>query len=113
PRRYPIELQFCELQGLRACNYSPNIRKCNYRARLIGAGRWQQCPRFRSGVSLSSDVPSNPSQTVFTAAQQRAGAIALVAATFFWGSGFTWAKMGGETVHRVLGLPNGSPFGPI
>ena len=52
-------------------------------------------------------------QLGFTAAQQRNGAIALVAATFFWGSGFTWAKMGGETVHRVLDLPNGSPFGPL
>ncbi|MDB5330789.1 MAG: hypothetical protein JWP03_1940 [Phycisphaerales bacterium] len=55
----------------------------------------------------TSSVPSSPRSA------QRTAALALVLATFFWGSGFTWAKMGGEAVHRAAGLPDGSGFGPI
>lgn len=39
--------------------------------------------------------------------------VGLVLATVLWGCGFTWAKAAGEAVHRVVGLPDGSPFGPI
>jgi drug/metabolite transporter (DMT)-like permease len=34
-------------------------------------------------------------------------------ATVFWGCGFTWAKTAGAAVHRAVGLPEGSAFGPI
>lgn len=45
--------------------------------------------------------------------QRHRAAAALLLATVFWGCGFTWAKAAGETVHRALGLPDGSAFGPI
>jgi drug/metabolite transporter (DMT)-like permease len=31
----------------------------------------------------------------------------------FWGCGFTWAKAAGEAVHRAVGMPDGSMFGPV
>lgn len=40
-------------------------------------------------------------------------ALALLLATVLWGCGFTWAKAAGEAVHRAVGLPDGSAFGPI
>src|SRR5215218_787550 len=43
----------------------------------------------------------------------RTPALALVAATLFWGFGFTWAKMGGEAVNAAMGLGNGAYVGPI
>lgn len=46
-------------------------------------------------------------------AGQRAAALALVVGTLCWGCGFTWAKVGGQSIHQTLGLPQGSPFGPI
>jgi drug/metabolite transporter (DMT)-like permease len=39
--------------------------------------------------------------------------LALLLATLLWGCGFTWAKAAGDAVHRAVGLPNGSAFGPI
>lgn len=44
---------------------------------------------------------------------QRTAALALIIGTFCWGCGFTWAKGGGEAIHRTLALPNGALFGPI
>ena len=44
---------------------------------------------------------------------QRTAEIALIVATVFWGCGFTWAKGGADAIHRTLGLPQGTPFGPI
>lgn len=38
---------------------------------------------------------------------------ALLAATVFWGFGFTWAKEGGASANRLSGLPHGDPLGPI
>lgn len=43
----------------------------------------------------------------------RHAAMALLAATLFWGFGFTWAKMGGEAVNAAMGLPDGAYVGPI
>jgi drug/metabolite transporter (DMT)-like permease len=37
----------------------------------------------------------------------------LLLATVFWGAGFTWAKVGGETINQARGLPNGSALGPL
>ena len=37
----------------------------------------------------------------------------LAVATVLWGAGFTWAKAAGEGVHRAIGLPDGSMFGPV
>ncbi len=56
---------------------------------------------------------SSTGSVAFSARQQRTAALMLALATFFWGGGFTWAKMGGQAIHRTLGLPDGSPFGPI
>ncbi|MGB7160038.1 MAG: DMT family transporter [Tepidisphaeraceae bacterium] len=39
--------------------------------------------------------------------------LALVAATLFWGFGFTWAKLGGEAVNAAMGLRDGAYVGPI
>jgi drug/metabolite transporter (DMT)-like permease len=44
---------------------------------------------------------------------QRNAALALLLATVFWGCGFTWAKMGGEAIHRAVNLPDHSTFGPV
>jgi drug/metabolite transporter (DMT)-like permease len=46
-------------------------------------------------------------------ADRHRAAAALLLATVFWGCGFTWAKAAGEAVHRAVGLPDGSAFGPI
>ncbi|HEV2295734.1 MAG TPA: DMT family transporter [Tepidisphaeraceae bacterium] len=46
-------------------------------------------------------------------ATDRTPALALLAATLFWGFGFTWAKMGGEAVNAAMGLPDGAYVGPI
>jgi drug/metabolite transporter (DMT)-like permease len=43
----------------------------------------------------------------------RKAALALVVATLFWGFGFTWAKIGGESVNAAMNLPNGAYVGPI
>ena len=40
-------------------------------------------------------------------------ALALVAATLFWGFGFTWAKVGGGAVNAAMGLPDGAYVGPL
>lgn len=42
-------------------------------------------------------------------------AIALLVGTVFWGSGFTWAKIGGATINRLCGLEDsrGAAVGPI
>jgi drug/metabolite transporter (DMT)-like permease len=42
----------------------------------------------------------------------RVATIALLVATLLWGCGFTWAKVAGETVNRILGT-SGSPLGPV
>src|SRR5687767_6455199 len=46
-------------------------------------------------------------------ANDRAAVVALLTATVLWGGGFTWAKAAGEAVHRAVGLPDGSTFGPV
>jgi drug/metabolite transporter (DMT)-like permease len=47
------------------------------------------------------------------ARQIRRATVALLLATVLWGCGFTWAKAAGDAVHRTLGLPTGSAFGPV
>jgi len=54
-----------------------------------------------------TEIPSNSHPA------QRTAEIALVVATVFWGCGFTWAKGGADAIHHTLGLPQGTPFGPI
>lgn len=44
---------------------------------------------------------------------QRRATLALIAATFFWGAAFTWAKAGGETINRAAGMGVHSAIGPI
>jgi len=44
---------------------------------------------------------------------EHAAVFALLVATLFWGCGFTWAKAAGEAVHRAVGPPDGSTFGPV
>jgi drug/metabolite transporter (DMT)-like permease len=44
---------------------------------------------------------------------ERSAALALLAATLFWGFGFTWAKMGGAAVNAAMGLPDGAYVGPL
>ncbi|MDQ3439981.1 MAG: DMT family transporter [Planctomycetota bacterium] len=43
----------------------------------------------------------------------RTPALALLAATLFWGFGFTWAKMGGAAVNAAMGLADGAYVGPL
>jgi drug/metabolite transporter (DMT)-like permease len=43
----------------------------------------------------------------------RTAVVALLIATVFWGTGFTWAKAAGEAVNAAAGLTNGAPLGPI
>src|SRR5215210_4035115 len=43
----------------------------------------------------------------------RTPALALVAATLFWGFGFTWAKVGGAGVNAAMGLTDGAYVGPL
>ena len=62
---------------------------------------------------MESVTASIPLESPAERAQQRNATIALLVATLFWGSGFTWAKSGGEAVNRLLELPNGSAIGPI
>jgi drug/metabolite transporter (DMT)-like permease len=54
-----------------------------------------------------ADLPDNSNES------DRKAALALVAATLFWGFGFTWAKIGGESVNAAMNLPNGAYIGPI
>jgi len=54
-----------------------------------------------------ADLPINSNES------DRKAALALVAATLFWGFGFTWAKIGGESVNAAMNLPNGAYVGPI
>lgn len=54
-----------------------------------------------------------PADRPVAAAEIRRAALGLLAATVLWGCGFTWAKAAGDAVHRVVGLPPGSAFGPI
>lgn len=44
-------------------------------------------------------------------ADTRAATIALLVGTVFWGFGFTWAKVGGATINKLLGLPDGAGAG--
>src|SRR5438046_10673789 len=44
---------------------------------------------------------------------QRMATFALLTATLFWGCGFTRAKSAGAAVNEHMGLPHGSPLGPI
>ena len=69
--------------------------------------------RRAAGVPALEDKagPARPPGT--SEAEARRATIALLLATVLWGCGFTWAKAAGEAVHRVVGLPDGSPFGPI
>jgi drug/metabolite transporter (DMT)-like permease len=62
---------------------------------------------------IESESPPKPPVPGGSPRAQRAAAFALLLGTLFWGIGFTWAKQGGEAVHRVTGLPGGSGFGPI
>jgi drug/metabolite transporter (DMT)-like permease len=55
--------------------------------------------------------PARPAEP--TQSERHRAAAALLLATVFWGCGFTWAKAAGEAVHRALGLPDGSAFGPV
>ncbi len=54
-----------------------------------------------------AEVGSNASSN------DRTAPLALLAATLFWGFGFTWAKMGGEAVNAAMELPDGSYVGPL
>jgi drug/metabolite transporter (DMT)-like permease len=45
--------------------------------------------------------------------QQNLAAGALVLATVLWGSGFTWAKVGGATINHATGLGDGAALGPM
>jgi drug/metabolite transporter (DMT)-like permease len=54
-----------------------------------------------------------PARNGPTEAEAHRAAAALLVATVLWGCGFTWAKAAGEAVHRAVGLPDGSAFGPI
>jgi drug/metabolite transporter (DMT)-like permease len=70
--------------------------------------------RFRSqGAANLNDsvVPTDISSPSHRG--QRPAEIALIVATVFWGCGFTWAKAGADAIHHTLGLPQGTPFGPI
>jgi drug/metabolite transporter (DMT)-like permease len=62
--------------------------------------------------SLPLDYETAQAAESTESARHRAAG-ALLLATVFWGCGFTWAKTAGESVHRAVGLPNGSAFGPI
>jgi drug/metabolite transporter (DMT)-like permease len=62
---------------------------------------------------IESETPSTSRVHPVSVRTERIAALALLLGTLFWGSGFTWAKLGGDAVHRVTGLPGGSGFGPI
>jgi drug/metabolite transporter (DMT)-like permease len=62
------------------------------------------------GTTTLDPLPSVPGPTE---AEAHRAAAALLVATVLWGCGFTWAKAAGEAVHRAVGLPDGSTFGPI
>lgn len=62
-----------------------------------------------TGLHASAAAPPSPPAT----AHPHRAALALLLATVLWGVGFTWAKAAGEAVHRAVGLPDGSAFGPI
>jgi len=53
---------------------------------------------------LDSDHP--------TSRRAHVAALMLLLATVAWGFGFTWAKAGGETINRRLGLGVGAAIGP-
>jgi drug/metabolite transporter (DMT)-like permease len=44
---------------------------------------------------------------------QNLAAAALVLATLFWGTGFTWAKAGGATINHATSLGDGAALGPM
>ena len=69
-------------------------------------GRAADVPAFEDEAAAAR--PPRPSD-----AEARRATVALLLATVLWGCGFTWAKAAGEAVHRAVGLPDGSPFGPI
>ena len=48
-----------------------------------------------------------------SSAGERTPSLALLAATLFWGFGFTWAKMGGAAVNAAMGLADGAYVGPL
>src|SRR5439155_19859074 len=58
-------------------------------------------------VTLNYETPPK------AATGKRAATLALLAATLFWGCGFTWAKQAGAAVNSLAGLPPGAPLGPI
>lgn len=60
-----------------------------------------------------SNSPLGALPAATSAAAQRNASLALALATVFWGSGFTWAKIGGQAVQQAAGLPPGALFGPI
>jgi drug/metabolite transporter (DMT)-like permease len=67
---------------------------------------------------MTSTTEPEPIVLDYTAARlarstERRAVIALLFATLLWGCGFTWAKSAGEAVHRAVGLPGGSFFGPV
>lgn len=64
---------------------------------------------MRHDDGTSAPLPAPPA----VAAEAHRAALALLFATVLWGCGFTWAKAAGEAVHRAVGLPHGSAFGPI
>ena len=47
-----------------------------------------------------------------TSRRAHVAALMLLLATVAWGFGFTWAKAGGETINRQLGLGIGAAIGP-
>ena len=62
---------------------------------------------------MESMTATMPIESTAQGSRERTATIALLVATLFWGSGFTWAKSGGEAVNRLLELPNGSAAGPV
>jgi drug/metabolite transporter (DMT)-like permease len=65
---------------------------------------------------MDAAVETNPAggdALAMESARNRRATFALLAATVFWGCGFTWAKEGGADVNLLSGLPHGDPLGPI
>ena len=59
------------------------------------------------------DATDIPNDDAAARRETHRAALALLVATVLWGCGFTWAKAAGDAVHRAVGLPTGSAFGPI
>ncbi|HEY1686460.1 MAG TPA: DMT family transporter [Tepidisphaeraceae bacterium] len=64
-------------------------------------------------METSPAVDADREDQAATKHRARLAAVALLAATVFWGFGFTWAKEGGANANRLSGLSHGNPLGPI